>query len=164
MQTLQDSIHSTFGNRLRVRVSGILIENDQILLVRHTMGSAGEYLWTPPGGGMNVGESAEVALKREFLEETGLEIVVDSFLYVHEFLAMPLHAIELFFEVRSAGGMLRIGSDPELPAEAQLIQKVAFLAKPDLDFENPCTIHSSLRDLRDITDVLQKKGYFYSEN
>ena len=71
MEDIQNEIVSSFGNKLRIRVCGICIEENKILLVRHhSIGKSG-ILWAPPGGGMIYGETSEQALIREFVEETG---------------------------------------------------------------------------------------------
>jgi ADP-ribose pyrophosphatase YjhB (NUDIX family) len=49
----------------------VLDEAEQILLVRFGDGDAA--VWTTPGGGIEAGESDEEAIRRELLEETGLE-------------------------------------------------------------------------------------------
>jgi ADP-ribose pyrophosphatase YjhB (NUDIX family) len=54
----------------RIRVSAILRWQGRILLLRHER--AGAEAWLLPGGGVRVGESLIVALRRELLEETGL--------------------------------------------------------------------------------------------
>ena len=51
-------------------------------MVHHTALGKDGSLWAPPGGGMEYGESAHAALKREFMEETHLEIEVERFLFV----------------------------------------------------------------------------------
>ena len=55
----------------RIRVSAILRREDRILLIRQEKGDR-EY-WLLPGGGVNVGESLDEALRRELTEEVGLE-------------------------------------------------------------------------------------------
>jgi 8-oxo-dGTP diphosphatase len=155
-------INQTFGNKLRLRVSGILIEDNQILLIRHKMADTRPYLWSPPGGGLHFGESVSETLYREFLEETGLIIEIGDFLFVHEFLAMPLHAIELFFEVKRVGGELKKGYDPEISAENQIIDEVKFMSGADLSNEQPICLHYSLRELNAPSDILQKRAYSIS--
>ena len=74
------------------------------------------------------GEPIEKALKREFFEETGLEITVTRFAFGCEFIGHPLHAIELFFLVQKASGALISGYDPEL----QLIQGAKFMTDQEI--------------------------------
>lgn len=156
---MEKNIIKKFGNQLRVRVCGILVEDDRILLVRHrSLGPAGT-LWAPPGGGMLFGMSASENLIREFKEETGLAIEVGQFLFVHEFLTPPLHAIELFFEVGRVGGQLKTGSDPEMDQDEQIIEKVAFVSFPDLIEMDGKKIHQVLRGCASYDEIFQKKGY-----
>ena len=49
----------------------IVNANDEIFLVKHTFISG----WHLPGGGVSVGESAEIAIKREVSEETVLDLI-----------------------------------------------------------------------------------------
>ncbi len=54
-------------------VTGIVIRNGQVLLARHTYGS-GKNMLIVPGGYVNFGETPQEALKREFMEETKIEV------------------------------------------------------------------------------------------
>ncbi|MBR9998047.1 MAG: NUDIX hydrolase [Cyclobacteriaceae bacterium] len=156
---MENKIIKKFGNRLRVRVSGILVEDDRILLVRHKSLGKGGILWAPPGGGMKFGFSAHQNLIREFMEETGLEISISGFLFIHEFLRTPLHAIELFFEVRKTGGSLRTGKDPEMKANEQIIEKVEFIDFKSLIRMEKMQIHQILWDCTSYEELTSKRGY-----
>lgn len=54
-------------------VTGVVIRDGRVLLTRHTYGR-GKGKLIIPGGYVNNGESPQQALKREFLEETGIEV------------------------------------------------------------------------------------------
>ncbi|MEL7146911.1 MAG: NUDIX domain-containing protein, partial [Bacteroidota bacterium] len=117
--TTNQKISSSFGNRLRLRVCGVLITNQGLLLARHApFGPAGE-LWIPPGGGLQYAETTPEALIREFKEETHLDIEPGQLLFVNEVLDLPIHAVELFFEIKSYSGHLEVGTDPELATDQQ---------------------------------------------
>jgi ADP-ribose pyrophosphatase YjhB (NUDIX family) len=51
----------------------LLDPDDRVLLVRFVNPETGEEFWATPGGGVDAGEDPETALRRELLEETGLE-------------------------------------------------------------------------------------------
>ena len=111
-------------------------------------------LWVPPGGGLQFGETLPEALTREFKEETGLEIRVLEFLFLHEYLSLPLHAIELFFRVEQTGGSLRTGSDPELAGQEQILKEVRLMSLPELQAVPPARLHRSVQDLNDFSQLL----------
>ncbi len=54
-------------------VTGVCIREDQVLLVRLTYGKRKGQLILP-GGYLEQGETPQMALKREFMEETGVEV------------------------------------------------------------------------------------------
>jgi 8-oxo-dGTP diphosphatase len=159
---MEGMVIKKFGNRLRVRVCGILIENDKILMILHEpMGKTGQ-LWAPPGGGMNFGQSMQDNLKREFREETGLEIEVKRFLFINEYLEPPLHAIEVFFEVGRTGGKLGTGTDPEMSKNGQIIKKIQFFGSKELASLGIYQVHSIFSTISKPSDVLLLKGIFYN--
>jgi 8-oxo-dGTP pyrophosphatase MutT (NUDIX family) len=51
----------------------VLDPDDRVLLVRFVNPDSGAEFWTTPGGGIDAGETAEDAIRRELVEETGLE-------------------------------------------------------------------------------------------
>ena len=124
---MDEEIGKIYGNRLRVRVCGLCWDGEKLLMANHGL-TSGASFWIPPGGGLEYSETLEIALKREFLEETGLEIAPLRFAFGCEFIKQSLHAIELFFNVKRTGGTLKNGYDPEL----QIIQDVRFFSEREL--------------------------------
>jgi ADP-ribose pyrophosphatase YjhB (NUDIX family) len=163
MVNIEKEIEEKFGGRLRTRVNGVLIQNDEILLIKHQMG-ADKYFWNVPGGGMEYGTSIVENLKREYLEETGLSIEVGRFLCTFEYLDPPLHAVELYFEVTQTGGKLIKGTDPELSSENQLITEICYLNIKKLTLIKNDDKHRLFWGIKSLNDVRMWKGYFNFEN
>ena len=111
-------------------------------------------------GGLEFGETAESCLEREYLEETGLKIKVEEFLFAHEFVKPPLHAIELFFKVTKIKGELKLGSDPEMPADNQVISSVDFYGASELSEMNPELLHNMLQKEPDPLKFEHLRGFF----
>ena len=132
-------------------------------MIRHAgLGEAGE-LWLPPGGEAEWGSSLAENLKREFKEETGLEVTVGKFLFIHEHLQSPLHAVEIFFEVQRTGGSLVKGTDPELPVQQQIIKEVRFLDFVDFKSIGKKRLHARFHHCNSPKDLNNITGYFKFE-
>lgn len=113
-------------------MAGLLLENNKLLLIKVHSPISHRRIWMPPGGGVRFGESMEAALKREFLEETGLQVHVGKLRHIHELLEEGFHAIEFFFEVVKTGGELKLGYDPEHAPENQIIEELRYFEKKEL--------------------------------
>ncbi len=157
-------IEDTYGGYVRVRACGVLIENDKILMVKHAgLGPTG-HLWIPPGGGVEKGSSLEDTVRNECLEETGLEVSIDSFLFVNEFIQNNLHAVEFFFRVRRISGHLAKGIDPEVSDEDQIIEDVRFLDIQELKQEGNDKVHVRFHNLQSLESLGGSKGVFNFKN
>ncbi|RFS18280.1 NUDIX hydrolase [Emticicia sp. C21] len=130
----QETVKKLYSNKIRIRVCGICIENEQVLMVCHKGVINENDVWLPPGGGMEEGETLTKTLEREFLEETGYHIKVGSFLYKNEFIHPPIHAIELYFSVQILSGKLMKGTDPEVNHDAQIIKDVRWIPVKNREF------------------------------
>jgi 8-oxo-dGTP diphosphatase len=124
---------SIYEGKIRVRSCGVLIEHGKVLLVQIYSPVIKELVWTVPGGGVEFGESISDALKREFREETSLEVEIKEFLHIHELIEPPFHAVEFYFRVGKLSGEQQLGSDPEHEEGQQLIKDLRFIEIDDLD-------------------------------
>ncbi|MFA5155032.1 MAG: nucleotide exchange factor GrpE [Patescibacteria group bacterium] len=96
-------------------VTGALIYNDQnqVLLIKNP--KWGEY-WSVPGGHIELGETMEESLRREIMEETGLEIdkvellMATDGVYPREF-ARKKHFVFLNFFAHLAGGQITLSDE-----------------------------------------------------
>ena len=144
-----------YGNTVRIRVCGVCWGDDSLLMVNHR-GIMPGHFWAPPGGGVAFGESVDDCLRREFLEETGLEVHVGQFLFACEFIRDPLHAIELFFEVGISGGALQKGDDPEFPT----IEDVRFMSIEEISALADEHRHGIFRIIPSPGDLKTLTGFF----
>ncbi len=67
---------------IRLRVAGIYVRGEELLLVAHQ--KHGRKYWLLPGGGVEYGESLTEALEREVAEECGIVTLAERLLFVNE--------------------------------------------------------------------------------
>jgi ADP-ribose pyrophosphatase YjhB (NUDIX family) len=90
----------------RIRPIAIgLIWNNGSLLVEHGFDSVKQkHFFRPPGGAIEFGERAVDALRREFIEELGAELIEPKLIIVieniFEYEAQPHHELVFIFEAR----------------------------------------------------------------
>jgi 8-oxo-dGTP diphosphatase len=110
------SSHRPRRSRQRVAVYGICQDTGgtehQVLLVRAAAFLTVAGRWFLPGGGIDHGEDPATALRREFAEETGLEVVVGGLLGVlSDVTTLPdatsLHTVRIVYAIDSFAGVLR---------------------------------------------------------
>jgi 8-oxo-dGTP diphosphatase len=95
---------SIFSRKMiRVRVAGVIIRDNRILLIAHKKN--GDEYWLPPGGGIDYGESAEEALVREMKEELSLDVMVKDLVFSCDSIEPTgnRHILNLFFACESEG-------------------------------------------------------------
>lgn len=89
-----------------VRVGAIIIKNEKLLMV----GSKDFDYYYSVGGRIQFGESAEQAIRREVMEETGRELEIDRLGFIHEnfFLGdstdkwgKPIYEIAFYFYMKT---------------------------------------------------------------
>ena len=98
-----------------VGVGGVVIERDRVLLIRRGCEPLkGE--WSLPGGLLELGEELTAGVRRELLEETGLEVEpIEGILafdrIVREGVRMKYHYVIVDYLCRRKRGRLRPASD-----------------------------------------------------
>ena len=155
---MENEVHAYYGNKIRIRICGLCIVEENLLLVNHSAITQTNF-WAPPGGGLNFGESSEDCLKREYLEETGLTVEVGNFLFACELIKHPLHAVELFFKVNPVSTQLIAGKDPE-PGSPDIIKGVSFKSWKEIQGIPSNEIHGIFRYADHPSKVELLSGYF----
>jgi ADP-ribose pyrophosphatase YjhB (NUDIX family) len=110
---------------VRVRVTGVLIEEGRILLLNQDADVGRS--WSLPGGKLEDGETLSGALVREMKEETGLDVEPGRLLYVCDHL--PAGVVHMTFEARRTGGTV---GDIAAGADTTPIRGVEFVPLPEL--------------------------------
>ena len=149
------SVNEVYGNKVRIRASGLCFKDDAILLIQHNID--GQILWAPPGGGVEFGESIDRTLIREFKEETSLAVIPGNFLFFNEFINPPLHAIELFYQITSFSGEPATGRDPEL-TDNIVIANVGFFNQDQIAEFPDSHLHSILKICNNPIELLHIRG------
>ena len=126
---MPDVHSSSYKGRVRVRVNGLLVDEqaETLLMVKMRSPVTNSLVWLPPGGGVEFGETVRECLVREFREETGLEIDVGALRHINELVDPPFHAIEFYFDVRRRSGELKLGNDPEHSSGDQILEDLQFI-------------------------------------
>jgi 8-oxo-dGTP pyrophosphatase MutT (NUDIX family) len=88
-----------------VRVYGLLFDEQHRLLVTDEF-IRGNYFTKLPGGGLEIGEGTRDCLKREFMEEAGLEVEVGDHIYTTDFFQISAfnnkdQIIAIYYQVKA---------------------------------------------------------------
>ncbi len=107
-------IFDGFRKEVRVRVSGIILRDDALLLIAHK--KIDEIYWLLPGGGVRYGESLTEALCREFLEELGIRVRVGKPVFMCDSIDPfgKRHILNISFLCEYRDGEYRIGDEKRL--------------------------------------------------
>jgi ADP-ribose pyrophosphatase YjhB (NUDIX family) len=132
----------------RIRASVIIPDVERVLLVKHFAprerpavgGMTGRY-WSFPGGRLESDESVLERAVREAREETGLEIVAERVVYIHEVInrlscpgqvERPIRQVELYVLASSFRGPLALDEADVLDARFFARDQVAAQSNPPM--------------------------------
>ena len=103
-----------YRKQVRIRVAGIVIVKERLLLIAHK--KRGREYWLVPGGGIDYGESAKEALVREMKEELSVDVAVNDLIFACDSIdpSGNRHILNLFFRCEIESGSLALGKDRRL--------------------------------------------------
>ena len=105
-----------YPSRPILGVGAIILDRDRVLLVKRGKPPLEGY-WSLPGGALEVGETLEAGIRREVLEETGLEIQTRGVVEIFERIMLDAsgkpeyHYVLIDYLCRATGGVLCAASD-----------------------------------------------------
>ncbi|MCA0972277.1 NUDIX hydrolase [Halobacillus litoralis] len=90
--------------RFNYRAAGVMVEEGHVLFHRQK----DDAYWALPGGGVEMGESTEESIVREWQEELGEAIDIDSTLWIAEsfftYQSRLMHELAFYYSVRREDG------------------------------------------------------------
>lgn len=133
-----------------VSVRAIIVDNGKLLCVRLKHNGEVRDFWCLPGGRLNPHESINDGLRREMLEETGVEPDIGELLFVHQYSADGNETLEFFFRVTNVTEFRGIDLSKTTHGEAEIAE---------LAFRNPATTHL-LPEFLKTTDFTNTRAKF----
>jgi 8-oxo-dGTP diphosphatase len=94
----------------RISAGALIVADNRLLLLRHL--SPRYDFWAPPGGGVEVNETLEVAAERETLEETGLTVKARQLAYIDEVWNPTSRTLKMWFVADLLAGTIDLGHNP----------------------------------------------------
>ncbi len=132
-------------SRFNIRVYGIMLNDQNEVLVSDEIIKRGKYTKFP-GGGLNLGEGVIDCLRREFREEAEVEIIVKEHIYTTDFFQKSFfddsQVISIYYLVKSLkANTIRVSKDPFDTANSyNLNQNFRWVKIEDLNLEPYLTL------------------------
>lgn len=124
-------------NLFQIRVTGVLVEDSSILLVKQRVSSS--RAWSLPGGRAEPGETLEQAIVREMSEETGLSTKVEHLLYLCDKPLANPPLVHITFLLSRLSGSLRQPTNEFDQNPIEDVRMVPIAELPRYDFSERFT-------------------------
>jgi 8-oxo-dGTP diphosphatase len=125
-------------NNRRVAVDALIFQNNKILLIKRAV-EPFKGFWALPGGGIDFDETAEEALQKEVIEETGLKLLSAKFLHIYtDPKRDPKQVITLSYYVEAEG-------QPKAGDDAKEYRWFDLQKLPELAFDHKKIIEDYLK-------------------
>lgn len=131
---------------MNIRVRGIIIDDNCLLLIKRVRyeNNKENIYYVFPGGGLEAGETLEEGVKREVLEELGIDVEVQDMKYLENF----NHTDTYFFNCKWISGNLGTGKGPEFISEKYADRGLYIpMAIPISELSKLNVVPSEVRDL-----------------
>ena len=138
-----------------VRVT-IFDDQDRLLMVKHVHPE--REVWMVPGGAIEEDESSRAAAAREVLEETGLEVEVQSLFWHVEEVSERGQRFVNYYKAKVTGGELGLGADPEFGEDEQVLKDIRYVSREEmaqLEHVYPNALREELWEMYDAGELEQ---------
>jgi ADP-ribose pyrophosphatase YjhB (NUDIX family) len=132
----------------RIAAGGILFENNKVLLVRYRDTEIGSIL-VCPGGGSTELEGIKDTVKREFFEETGINVQPQNILMVEDLISKNYRIQKTWFLCKKINGIVVNTKEAELEG----IIDVSWYTKLDIKNE---VVYPDILKKNDWVDISSK--------
>ena len=132
----------------RIAAGGILFENKKVLLVRYRDAEIGSFL-VCPGGGSTELEGIQDTVKREFFEETGINVQPINILMVEDLISKKYRIQKTWFLCKKINGTVVNTKEAELEG----IIDVSWYSKLDIKNE---IVYPDILKKYDWVDITRK--------
>ena len=94
--------------KVYISVDVFIFKNGSVLLGKRKNKYTHDYTYAPPGGHLDIGETLRECALREVKEETGLSIVLDDAMVIHENYTQKKHYVIIGFKAKWIKGRPKV--------------------------------------------------------
>ena len=143
---------------IKTRASALIFVNGKLVITKHNAPDCGIY-YLLPGGGIELGESPEDAIKREVKEECGIEVEVKRLVYFKSGYTDKDNYLDLIFLCNKLGGEIKVSDSEE---NVKAVELVSIKKLKEIIFFPKQLVGLDLKNLPEHATFLGK--YQYPEN